>query len=107
MDSIDIGLYIMFAFFLVAVIAAILLPLINALKSPKGLLKSMAGVVVLVVVFLIAYALSDGSVTPRYVMAGVDESSSKLIGAGLTVFYIVFIIAAIGVIFSEINKALK
>jgi len=30
-----------------------------------------------------------------------------LIGAGLTMFYIVFGAAAVGVVFSEINKALK
>lgn len=107
MDSIDIGLYIMFAFFFVAVAAAIILPLINAIKSPAGLGKSLAGIAVLVVLFLISYALADGSVTTRYTVLGVNESSSKLIGAGLIMFYIVFVAAVIGVIFSEINKALK
>ncbi|MBN8649844.1 MAG: hypothetical protein J0L67_00345 [Cytophagales bacterium] len=107
MDGIDIGLYIMYIFFFVAVGAAIVLPLINAIKSPAGLGKSLAGVAVLVVIFLISYALADGSVTARYTLMGVDESSSKLIGAGLILFYIVFVAAIIGVIFSEINKALK
>lgn len=107
MDAIDIGLYIMFAFFTVAVVSAIVLPLINAIKSPAGLGKSLIGIAVLVVVFLIAYVLADGSVNQRYVLAGVNESSSKLIGAGLTMFYIVFVGAIVGVVFSEINKALK
>jgi hypothetical protein len=44
MDGIDIGLYIMYIFFFVAVGAAIVLPLINAIKSPAGLGKSLAGV---------------------------------------------------------------
>lgn len=38
---------------------------------------------------------------------GITEGSSKLIGAGLIMFYITLVLAIIGVIYSEINKALK
>ncbi|MBN8575337.1 MAG: hypothetical protein J0L66_00260 [Cytophagales bacterium] len=107
MSSIDIGLYIIYVVFGVAVLSAVLLPLINAIKSPGALVKSLAGVGLLVVLFFVAYALSTGEVTPQAIAQGVTESSSKMISAGLVTFYIVFLIAAIGVIFSEINKAIK
>jgi len=107
MESTDIGLYVGYTFLIVAVATAIVLPLINALKHPAGLLKSLAAVGALVVVFVIAYAMSGSEVSAKAVSLGVNATSSKLIGAGLTMFYIVFGAAAVGVVFSEINKALK
>jgi len=103
----DIGLYVGYGLLLIAVVAAVILPLINVFKSPKELLKSAMGLGALVVLFLISFGLSGSEVTAKYTAQGVGESSSKLIGAGLTMFYIVFFVALIGIVFSEINKALK
>ncbi len=103
----DFGLYVGYALFLIALAAAVVLPLITALKSPKDLLKSLMGLGALVVIFLISFGLSGSEVTAKYIAQGVGEGSSKLIGAGLTMFYIVFFIAVLGIVFSEINKALK
>ncbi|MBL7874205.1 MAG: hypothetical protein JNL53_00980 [Cyclobacteriaceae bacterium] len=107
MDEMDFGLYATYIFFAVAVVAAVVLPLVSALKAPAGLVKSLASVGGLVVVFIIAYSISGSELSTRAVAAGLTESSSKMIGAGLTLFYIVFVVAALGVVFSEINKALK
>ena len=107
MDIIDAGLWFTYGLFFVVVIAVVLLPFLNALKSPKSIVKSGIGLGVLLVIFLISYALSSAEVTPKYTALGVGEGSSKLIGAGLTMFYFVLIFAVIGVVFSEINKALK
>jgi hypothetical protein len=107
MESYDIGLYIAYVLGIVAIGAAVVLPLINAIKAPAGLMKSLAGVGGLVVIFIIAYALSGDEVSTKAAAAGVDASSSKLIGAGLTMFYIVMIVSVIGVVYSEINKAFK
>ena len=104
---VDIGLYVGYGLLLVALAAAVILPLINVLKSPKDLIKSGMAIGALVVVFIIAYGLSGSEVTAKYTAQGIGESSSKLIGAGLTMFYIVFFVALIGIVFSEINKALK
>jgi hypothetical protein len=107
MEAIDIGIYAAYLFFGVALVSAIVLPLVNALKSPAGLVKSLAGVGGLVVLFIISYTLSGSEVSAKAKAAGISEGSSQLIGAGLTLFYIVFVIAVLGVVYSEINKALK
>lgn len=107
MEAIDIGIYLAYLFFGVGLVAAVVLPLINAIKAPAGLVKSLMGVGGLVVLFILAYALSGSEVTTKSAALGITESSSKLIGAGLTLFYIVFVLAAIGIVVSEINKALK
>lgn len=107
MEAEDIGLYIAYAVLIVAVAAAIVLPLLHALKHPKTLVGSLMGVGALVVLFVVCYAISDSSVSPTARALGIDESSSKLIGAGLYTFYAVFIVSILGMVYSEITKALK
>lgn len=107
MEAEDIGLYLVYTVLIVAVAAAIVLPLLNALKHPKTLIGSLMGIGALVVLFVICYAISDSSVSPTARALGIDESSSKLIGAGLYTFYAVFIVSIVGMVYSEVNKALK
>jgi len=104
---IDLGLYITYVFFFLAIGAAIVFPMLHALKHPKELGKSAVGVGSLVVLFIIAYSISGSEVTAKAASLGVGEGSSKLIGAGLTMFYIVFVIGMLGMVYSEISKALK
>lgn len=104
---IDIGLYIAYVLFGLALAAAVVLPAINLTKSPGGLIKSLMGIGGLVVLFFVSYALADTSLSLKAASLGETESSVKVIGAGLILFYIVMIIAVIGIVFSEINKALK
>jgi hypothetical protein len=107
MDSVDIGIYIAYVFLGIALVASIALPLINALKHPAGLVKSLLGVGGLVVLFIVAYSVSGSDVSAKAIANGVDESGSKMIGAGLILFYFVLISAAVGIVFSEISKSLK
>ncbi|HEX5171060.1 MAG TPA: hypothetical protein VFW11_17915, partial [Cyclobacteriaceae bacterium] len=101
------GLYFMYALFFIAVVAAIVLPLMHAVKSPGAFLKSLYGIIGLVVIFIVAYAISSNAVKPSWAVSGIGESASKLIGAGLIVLYITILIAIIGLIYSEISKAFK
>lgn len=103
----SIGLYVAYIITIVACVSAIVLPALSAIKNPAGLFKSLFGLIGLVVIFFIAYALSDSTVTPVAASMGVDAGGSKVIGAGLLMFYIVFFVAIAGILYSEINKALK
>jgi uncharacterized membrane protein len=106
-NAISPGLYVGYALIIIALVAAVVLPLINSLKNPSVLIKSGIAVAILLVIFAISYGLADSRVNSLAVSYGENESSVRLIGAGLIMFYIVFILAAIGLIFSEVNKALK
>jgi len=101
------GMYFAYFLFIVALVASVGLPLISALKAPKDLVKSGLAVVALVVVFGVAYALSDDEVTLVTASYGVTPSSSKFIGAGLIMLYIVFFTAVAGLVYSFIAKAIK
>jgi len=103
----DFGLYAFYVLLAVAVLAAIVFPIINGIKSPKSLKGSLIGLGALLVIFVISYAISDSAVKAKHVSLGVDETEMKLIGAGLVMFYITLFLSIIGLIYSEISKAIK
>lgn len=107
MDLIDVGLYVFYFLMLVSIVATVVFPLANSLKNPEAFKKSVIGVGALVVLFGVLYALTDSSFTPQQAALGVGAFGSKMIGAGLRLFYITLIGSVILVVFSEINKALK
>ncbi len=91
-----------------AALLALGLPLIKALSEPKVLLKSLLGVAVIAVIFLIGWALAGDEVTAKYASKGIaTATSSKLVGGALSTMYILFVVAVIGIVYSEFNKALK
>ncbi|MDH4089039.1 MAG: hypothetical protein OEV74_12235 [Cyclobacteriaceae bacterium] len=103
----DLGLYVLYALLGIAIATAIIFPIINAIKDPGALLKIGIGIGIFVVLFGISYALSDSNVSLKTAAAGIDASSSRLIGAGLIMFYIVLAGSILALIYSEISKAFK
>lgn len=103
----DFGLYSLYVLLAVAIISAIVFPIINGIKSPKSLKGTLIGLGALLVIFGISYAVSSGDVSAKNLSLGVDETEMKLIGAGLLMFYITLVLAILGLIYSEISKALK
>lgn len=104
---VDFGLYFMYGLIAIAAISAVVFPVLQAVKDPKGLMRSAVGVLVLVVVFVICYALSEGDTNTKYTALGVGAGGSKLVGAGLLCFYIALVAAIVGIVYSEVVKAFK
>src|SRR5690606_9397599 len=107
MDLIDIGIYVSYGLIAVAILAAVILPLINSFSDPKKLVKIGVGLGSLLVVFFIGYALSSDEVTNTYMRHDVNASSSKLIGGALVTMYIFFVIAFASIIVTEVGKLFK
>lgn len=103
----DFGLYAFYVLLAVAVLAAIVFPIINGFKSPKSLKGSLIGLGGLILLFAISFAVSGSEVSAKNLSLGVDETEMKLIGAGLVMFYIALFLAILGLIYSEISKAIK
>lgn len=107
MDSFDIFLYLAYTLVIVAVVLALLMPLINALSDPKSLLKSSMGILALVVIYFIGYALSGNEVTPLYTKFDVGPDLSKAVGGALIMTYILGGLALIGIVYTELIKVFK
>ncbi|CAN5483794.1 hypothetical protein BH10BAC4_BH10BAC4_24690 [soil metagenome] len=104
----DIGLYAFYVLLIIGIAVAAFWPLVHAAQDPKSIGKSALGIGTLVLIFVIAYLMSGGEVTPQYETLGVHtEFSSKMIGAGMMMFYIVLIGSIIAIVFAEISKSLK
>ena len=103
----DVGLYLLYFLFIVAVGLAVVMPIVNAVKTPGSITKALYGFGGLLVLGTICFAIASPEVTPQQAAVGVTGLESRIIGAGLALFYTVFGLAIIGLIYSEINKALK
>jgi len=109
MDIIDIGLWLSYLLLIFAVGAAAVLPLMYAIKTPGVFVRSLYGIGALVLIFVVSFGLSSMSsdVTQAQAAIGVTEFSSRMIGAGLIMFYISLVLSIIGMVYSEISKAFK
>ncbi len=102
------GLYLAYILTIVGVVLAIVLPLIKSLDEPKQLVGTAIGVGILIVLYGIGYMISGSEVTARYIESGVEtEGLSKLIGGMLTMVYLLLGIAIVGIVYTELNKAIK
>ena len=101
------GLYFGYLLFGLALISAVVLPFLNALKNPKAIVKAGIGVGILLLVFALAFAVSGDEVNSVAASQGITTTGSKMIGAGLIMFYVALFAAILGLVYSEINKALK
>lgn len=109
MDSIDIFIYVAEILIVVGAVLAIALPLIKSVGDPGSLVKTGVGVVFLVVVFFIAYSISDGDVLPKFAAPpfNLTPGMSKFVGGSLLTTYFLSIVAIVGIVITEINKAVK
>jgi len=103
----DLGFYVFYALLFIAVAAMVIFPIIHMLREPSTLLRSAIGIGVVVVLFVVSYALADSEVTIKAAAVGINEGSSKLIGAGLIMFYITLVLSGVALIYSEVSKAFK
>jgi len=106
-EIVSIGLIISYVLVALAVLSAIVMPLISAFKNPRVLAFSLGGVGIILVIFLIGYAMAGDEVTAGYIKYGVDSTISKIIGGALITMYIVGILAVVGILFTEFNKMLR
>jgi hypothetical protein len=104
---IDLGFYVFYALLFVAVAATIIFPILHMVREPKALLQSAIGIGALLVLFGVSYALSGSEVNLKAAALGVTETTSKLIGAGLIMFYITLALSAVALLYSEISNAIK
>lgn len=107
MEFVDIMLYGAYLLVIVAALGAIVLPLINALSNPKSLLKSVLGIVIIGVIYLISWGVSGDEVTARYIKFDITSTSSQVIGGVLITTYLLMGIAVVSIIYSEIRKILN
>jgi hypothetical protein len=77
---------------------------LGMLRNPKGAVKSLAGLGVIVVVFIIAYSSADPT---NYSSVPASEGVVKLVEAGLVTLVVVLGLTLIAVVGSGIKNLVK
>lgn len=103
----DFGLYLLYVLLAVAFLGAVVFGLVNLVRNTTSMKRTLVPVAAVVVIFVIAYAISGSEVSTGNAALGVTPGLSKLIGAGLIMFYITLFLAILALIYSEISKAIK
>lgn len=108
MDVVEIGLWLAYLLLGFGLAFAILMPFVQALiQDPKSLVKTAIGLVAILVVYGLGYALAGDEVTPKYAEFGVDSGLSNSVGGLLITMYILMFTALIGIIITEVSGLVK
>lgn len=93
----------------IAILAALVFPVIRLFTRPKQAIKSIIGVVGIIVVVLIAYAMADGTPMKLIGYTGSDNVPSMLIFSDTILYtmYFLFAITILAIIGTEIYKKIK
>jgi hypothetical protein len=98
---VDAGLIISYVLIGLCVAAAVILPLIQALGNPQSLKMIGISVGALLVVFFICYLISDSDTMGN---DAITPSTARLVGASLTMFYLLTGIALVSIVYTEVKK---
>jgi uncharacterized membrane protein len=80
----------------------------NLFTNTSGLKNTLIGVGAFAAVLIVSYVVSGGDVMQYKLQDGIaTESQSHMVGAGLTAFYILIIVAALTMIFSGVKKVIS
>lgn len=109
MDTYDIMLYVSYALVGIGAVISILLPLIKSLDEPKSLLKTGLSIVAILVLFFICYSISSNEVLPKFEGEpfNLTPAMSQVVGGLMITTYVLTLVALVGIVFTEVNKAIK
>jgi steroid 5-alpha reductase family enzyme len=98
------GIIIAYILLAVAVLTAVVFPIIQLAKNPKGAKGALVGIGALVVVVAISFVLSSDD-NPSKIE--ITAEAAKQVDTGLFAFYILAIVAVGALVYSEVAKLFK
>ena len=104
----DLLLYWGYLLLIVAVVATLLAAISNILLKPKGSLKILIILAIMVIVAGISFALSKNHMSPAQLEKNqITAMTSRLVGAGLYFTYFMAAVALISIIYSAVSRMFK
>ena len=101
-DLINIGMYVTYGLIALAIAASVIFPIVHFAKDISKAKGTLIGLAVLIVVLLVAYALSSGET-----YEGVSSMASRWISAGITSVFILAGLAIVAAVFTEVVKIIR
>lgn len=96
-----------YAMIILAAVLSLVMPLINIVKNPKAMVRSLMGVGIIVVLILVCYLMAD--TTPVTTPSSTYDGRADLLvtDTGLYATYITFVAAIVAVIGGELLQVFK
>ncbi|MGB0176369.1 MAG: hypothetical protein ACPF9D_04330 [Owenweeksia sp.] len=106
---IDFGLYATYALIGICIVMILLFAIGRIAKNPGGAKSALIGIVGLAVLVAVAFGLSTGSdvTEPVFAKMQITEETSRQVGAGLMVFYILAGLAILSILYVEVTRLFK
>ena len=107
--GVDVMLIYAYIIFAIALVLAIVFPLINIISNPKGAMRTLVGLVVMIVIFGISYLCSSDTPVPNPAANGYFDNpvTPRLTDVGLYAGYAMFALTLLVILWGEIRSAFK
>ena len=107
--GVDVMLIYAYIIFAIALVLAIVFPLINIISNPKGAMRTLVGLVVMIVIFGISYLCSSDTPVPNPAANGYFDNpvTLRLTDVGLYAGYAMFALTLLVILRGEIRSAFK
>lgn len=106
----ETGMFLNIAKLMLLLGAVIMLisPIYGTITNPQNITKLLISIALIVVVFIVGYALSGDSVSEiQEIKHGLTQTKSKMVGTGLYVTYIAFGLTVFSLLYSSVIKIFK
>lgn len=104
----DLLLYWMYALLILSGVVTLASSVINMIKNPKGSIKILGVVAIIIVLGIISYAVSKNTLSPTMLEKySISANGVKMVGAGLMMTYFIMIIAIGVFIYTSLNRFFK
>lgn len=109
MGAVPVDLMLRWAYILlgVAVLSAVLMPLLGLAQNPKGAVRSLIGLAIVAVVLGVAYSLGSSVPVETAVTTFDDPMTLKLSDTGLFAMYTALTVTIASIVVGEIANLLK
>jgi hypothetical protein len=104
----DTLMYWGYALLIFAVVITIVASILNLIVNPKGSVKFLIMLAVMVVLAIVSYSLATNEFN-QYQLEEMEitETTSKMVGAGLIFMYALAILAVLAIIYSSVSRIFK
>lgn len=106
-SSVDFVLRGSYFLLIIAVVAALGLPLYFAINNPKSLIRIGISLGIGLVLFGVVYGISSDELLPQYIAQGVTSGEVQFSGAMITMMMVMIVLAIISVLITEVYNLFK
>ncbi len=91
----------------IVLVAVVVFTLVNTFANPANLKRTLINLGAFLLLAIICYAMATGTETPLKDGGTLSAGASKMVGAGLYLFYFLIVLAVGTMLFNGIKKMIK